>query len=285
MKFLALIFSLMSLAAFAQTRERNIYDLQYLPEKRVIFGTSDVSYSKYVFRRSQQNTKTETSIFSQSFGYSFTDDFSLTISANYLTSTSRSDFDLGTISADTKLNFKGVSDPVIEGKYRLQDNYFRVDLVSGLLVKSGDAELKGDEFNNKIGGHIFNFGLDVGQKFELVQWYLEVLYLHVFETTQVTENETTTDNAFNVYSSTFAVLGFIGEHTLLKGSVRAGVSDPLGGGARSTVQNLTVGPELQHLFTENFLMRMGIAYETRQITSRDGVNEGWLYTLGATYQF
>jgi hypothetical protein len=279
---MALLFSTVS---FAQTRERNIFDLQYLPEKKVVFGITDIEYSKGFDRESNQYTKAEATSFNQVVGYSFTDNFYLALAGNYLSSRTRSRYKFDSLDADINTEVKGVSDPSLSGKYRLQDNYFRVDLISALFVKSGDSERDGNEYNNKIGGHVFAFGLDVGQKFELVQWFLEVIYIRAFESTTVTKNEKTTQDPFNAYSTTFAVLGYVADKTLLKGSVSTSIADPLGRDTRSTIQKLSVGPEVQYMFTENFLLRTGIAFQTNQVTSRDGTDEGWNYSVGANYQF
>lgn len=276
----------LSSTAFGASRERAVYDLQYVPEKRVAYGFSELSYENYLILTSDTDIRIEESRFTQAIGYGFTDDFTMTLAANYLHG--RTGFDFEDSIKDHQSN-EGLSDPTISAKYRLQDNYFRFDALMGLLVSSGDREQSGDEVNNKVGGHRLNLGFNFGQKFELVQWSVLMAYYRQFESTSEFSSgsfsQTTKRDPFNYYGLDISGLIFIDDKVILKGFINSILSDPTGRAVRSTVGQVILGPELQFLLTENFLLRTGVAYKTFQVTSRDGYNQGFLYTLGANYQF
>ena len=273
-KFIFVSTALLSLSSFATTRDRDLFDLQYLPEKRTLFGITEASYQNYQYRDKEVASRSDQSIFSQTVGGSITDNLSIYVSSFY-GNTRTMDRDRTESPDVTSHSSKdGAGDPSVSMKYRLQDNFFRFDVIGGYRFKSGEADGK----NNKAGRPQWNFGFNFGQKFQLIQWSVLLNYFRQIEDGLV--------KASNSYSAEGALLWFVGDQSLVKASAMAYVIDPIGRSDRSTVSLLKLGPEYQFLFTEHFLMRAGVAYATTQVTSRDAfINEGWTYSLGANYQF
>ncbi len=275
MKFIiALLATLYSFSSFATTSETNIYDLQYLPERRVSFGITDLAYVNTQFRQSSYSTRSETLAWTQTFGHSFTNRFSAYVIGAWSKERIQDSYNYGTSKGTSQSTIQGISDPVINFKYRLQDDYFRFDLLAGILINSGKNEAE----NNKLGSNRINFGFNFGQKYELIQWMVLMSYYRQMQNGSI--------NAYNYYKFDAAWLWYVGQYSLIKFSATAYVSDIMGRDNRSTITNVQTGPEYQYLFTENFLMRAGIAYSTPQVTNRDAkINDAWIYSFGLNYQF
>jgi hypothetical protein len=272
--FIALLATLYSVTSFATTSETNIYDLQYLPEKRVSFGISDLVYTNTQYRQGGYATRVDTASLIQTLGHSFTNRFSMSLSGAYSKERTQAKYSYSSYNSSSHSTIQGVSDPVLNFKYRLQDDYFRFDLLGGLLFNSGAST----EDNNKLGSNRLNLGFNFGQKYELLQWMVLMNVYH--------QMQNGSQDAYNYYKFDAAWLWYVGEYSLIKFYATTYVSDIIGRGNRSTITSVQTGPEYQYLFTENFLMRTGIAYSTSQLTSRDAkINDGWIYSLGLNYQF
>lgn len=285
MKFFTLGFLLLSLPVLAH---RNVYDLMFLPEQGTIFGTSALTFTEgKIWGRAA--TITESGYrFTQSLGYSLTSRFALTTNINYLYKKSDYRYNIN-LPSDATYE-KGVSDPSLDVKFRLQETKLVIDLLAGAVFETGQTKISNDrKKNNKQGGTSFKAGLQLGQQSSGFQWSLLGQYER-FLKSQIDESRSTygdsTMDANNRYLIRLDGLKNLTENSLMRVFVLSKMIDAyLGNGpvAYDPVTYYEVGPEYQYLFSRDLVLKAGISYST--ITSAASPYDTWHLNLSSTYQF
>lgn len=288
MKFLATLALLAVTTSAALAAERAIYDLQYLPNAGTTYGFSEFEYLKRDISGKSGLVDSDISGygFTQTIGHAFTDRFSLDATLGY-----------GSFESDpdgrSKTEQSGVSDPTVTAKFRLMDEAFRWDIAAGALISLGDSEIESDgDTDNLQGGHAIFLGTQFGQKTEAFQWAVQGVFTRNLERTYETTVRDADIDANNELGLRADFLNKLAEKSLIRYFVSAEFTDILESDdtVSETVDSPTttyaVGGEYQHLFSQDFLGRIGVDYN--MINSDSGYidsDNAWNFRLAANYQF
>jgi hypothetical protein len=273
-----LLMALLTLTATSYAATRDIYDLMYLPSAGTSFGTTDALY----ISSSSDTTDVSGFVFNQSLGHSVTENLSLAVTLNY------ANMD---IEPDTGSNSKisGVSDPSFIGRYRLMDEALRWDFLAGTTLGPGINETDSDgDQNNYTGRVIANLGTQFGQKKEKFQWAVTALYTRNFKTTHKDDGVTSAEDAFNAYSVEASILHQLAEVSFVKVSLGLSLSESHKRDddvkyLQSTMDY--VQAEYQHLFSKDFLFRVGAMFAATNYSSSNDQSDSSDVHVGAIYQF
>lgn len=182
MKFLLLLTVILAQSAFAldwtQSDSRDIYDLMYLPDEGTKFVSPSMNFLGYRTEKKRNNIKeaeTENKGFALEFagGYVFKKNMLAMLDFNYLFF-SKTEYDNINVG-DHEEDSKGLSDPTLSFKWRAleqADKKVNLDLIPFYVVKSGDrkAPSEDQDGNNKVGGQVYGFTLQVGKKYSKWQY-------------------------------------------------------------------------------------------------------------------
>lgn len=287
MKFLATL-TLLAVTTAAVASESAIYDVQYLPKAGTTYGISSLEYVKRDISGKNGVTDSEVSgySFNQTIGHAFTDRFSLAATLGY-----------GNIEIDpdggSKTEATGVNDPSVEARFRMMDDSFRWDLIGGILISRGDSEIESNGDTDTLqGGHALAIGTQFGQKTEAFQWAVTGLLTYNAERTYETSGGDADIDSNNELLLRADFLNKLAEKSLLRYFVSANFTEILESDdtAPQTVQApqsiYTVGGEYQHLFSQDFLGRVGVDYNTVNSDSAyTDSDNGWTFRVAANYQF
>ncbi len=273
--------------------DRSIWDLMYLPNAGTISGSTQLTH--HAGRAKYGSVRSDISGvgYFQTLGYSITDSILLTGSVNYLDLSNKINL------ASSKSYLRGWSDPTLEGRVRLLDQQFLVDILLGGTASTGDYEASANKTNNKgsndfyfVSGPAFFLGVEAGQKLESLQYALLFKMTHMGETTDRNEGFPTVENeAHNLYLMQASLLNNLMEKTFLKSYVSARFVDAFSDdGTPDTktapITDLRIGSALQYAVTSDVLAHVGVNY--RKLNYDSGTLDDfhiWMFDLGARYQF
>jgi hypothetical protein len=286
MKFFVAMCLVASATASFAAAERGIYDLQYLPTAGTIYGISNLGLVSGKIETSFGDTKVKGWSVNQEVGYAFTERFSLAAELSFQHIDTDSDINSPGL-ADTSDTTKGLSDPELNGRFRVLDSDYRVDLLSTFVIGTGDSETDGHESNAKDGGNSLSLGVEAGHKTESFQYVGLLNFNRVFESDDKDNGVTTTSDAHNEYLIGVAGLFKVAEKSFIKGNLSAEWDDMYEdeNDAETTSNTIyNVGAEYQHLCTQDLLLRVGLNLTDLH---SGGIDSYRLYTLvlGANYQF
>lgn len=292
MKKLVILMSTLVLSTGIQAKDRDIYDLMYLPKAGTGYGFTTLGFGQ-VKRESDEIGDLDLDGFQidQTLGYALSDRFSLQLSMDY-----------AKIEADPEGeskydSAKGLSDPTLTARFRAVDEAFRLDIVGGARVNFQDRKVDSDgDTNNVSGGHSFFVGPELGVKSEHVQWFLGARYLRNLDSeTEYDTNigdvtlEEDSNNELLVYTS---LLHRLHEKNLLRWNATANFTEEIGNdrenliGKRAPTSNYEFGLEYQYAASEDILVRLGGNYQIYKFrTGQIDESQGWNAYLGANYQF
>ncbi len=269
-------------SAYADT-SRSLYDLMYLPKAGTVYGISTANLLKgRIMDRSGANAfkiDLDGYTFEQSAGYSLTDAFSLTAKIGYNT------IHLDNGGSDTN----GITDPNFQGRFRMIDTEFRLDILASATVSLGDSKEKGNgDTDAKNGGHDVSAGVQLGHKFADWQWSTTALLTHYFEaTTDVSGSGKTKDDAHNGLSLLADALFRVDTAANLKimtGAILTERYEDNQSGSTPSSNRYLVGWEYQYLVSNDILVRGGLTYSVIKANHIDQ-NDLFTFSAGANYQF
>ncbi|HXH74546.1 MAG TPA: hypothetical protein VNJ08_06250 [Bacteriovoracaceae bacterium] len=276
----------------ALAADRNIYDVMYLPAAGTVYGITNYnSYSGYV-KGNLGEADIKGTIIEQTVGFSAADWLSFYVDLNLANIKQDIDYDPATNAAgfpDSKSTVKGWSDPTVGLRFRAFDSGLRFDLIGEATVSNDDKEEKGDEITNKQGGSSTSYGAEVGMKDGDMQWSLGA-FLNNYAKATTSYPDLGFEVKTDAYSEKVVVarlLNKLGNSVFLRTGAFVGVTEEYDDDAGATYESVTeikVGPELQFLLYEGFLLRTGVTYNTY---NSGGVDEHyyWILNVGANYQF
>lgn len=290
MKRLALgLTTLASLTAFAG-ESRQIQDLQYLPNAGTTFGQTTLGYSSGEAKAGRFEADFSNWSGRQTLGHAFTDRFLVSASIGYMTG--HLDNNQGT---DRRTNV-GWTDPAVDGKFRLVDESFRLDLLAGGVMSTGPASI-GDSHANNKGAADMNFnggpsayaGLQAGQKLDNIQYAFLLIANRNFKATERLTGGSVRDDAHTSYLMEASLLNTLADKLTLRSHVSARFIegyDDNDGGSTAPMTEYKIGSGPQYNFSENLLGFGTIEY--RKLNSDTGFVDDfhfWNFSAGARYQF
>lgn len=294
-KALSIALAVASFGAVAS--DRNIWDLQYLPNKGTVYGNSQLTMlsGKIDYKGTSANIEASGVNLAQSVGYSVTDSFLVTASLYY------TDFQGKGKSGADSFNNTGWSDPTLDGRYRLLDDSFRLDVLAGGTVPMGDAYSSQNNHSNIKGNNDFWFqggpriflGLEAGQKLDKMQYAVRLQADEILKSDGRQQgdgkfkddshlNWTLQGSLLNQFSDKLFLRSHASVHFIEGYNEKAG-SDKTD---IAPVTEYRLGTGLQYAVTTNVLGDIGVTY--RQLNGSSGVIDDqhyWLWTVGARYQF
>ena len=287
MKFLATL-TLLAVSTASFAADRAIYDVQYLPKAGTTYGFSELEYLKRDISGKSGVSDTEISGygFTQTIGHAFTDRFSVEAALGY------GNFEVDT-DGEPKTEQTGVNDPTVIAKFRLMDEAFRWDIGAGVLISRGDSEIKSDgDTDNLQGGNAVFLGTSFGQKTEAFQWAIQGTFTRNMERTFDTTGGDADADANNELEIRADFLNKLAEKSLLRYFVAVDFSEILESDdtAPETISapttTYTVGGEYQHLFSQDFMGRVGLDYNMINSDSAyTDSDNAWRFRVAANYQF
>lgn len=283
MKFLATLTFIAVTTSAALAADRAIYDIQYLPNAGTSFGFTDLNYTT-VKIESDADTDISGYTFSQTFGHSFSDRFSLAAEMNY--ANVETDPEGGRRTDET-----GISDLTLSAKYRLIDSDLRLDLIGGGVASLGDSEVESNgDFNHLQGGNSLFLGAQVGKKSEAFQWAILGQVTHNFKaTTDVEGASEVRDDANNELLLRGDILNKLGEKSYLRSHLDMLFTEDFDDNANDTTPSTTtytIGTQYQHICSSDFMAKIGVDYaKVNASTGQVDNYSGWNFTIGANYQF
>lgn len=260
-KLVAIVLMSQKIASAAEANERAIYDLMYFPVRKTIFGISEIKHGKT--NGSINATRTAGT---QQIGYSFTDRFLVSGSAQYTTLN------------DDRSEISGFADPTLMAKFRLVESTVDLDLNIGSRIQLRDNEAETRSNSNGLNrGSNMSIGSQVGARRAHYQWALLSQYTRTYKTS--------TDNFDDNYGSLlfrFELLNKLSESYFFRSSLISSLQDLDNGGPRT----LGLGAEIQKVFSENILLKGGAEYAL--IDPGSGIYKAayqWNLSVKALYQF
>lgn len=164
-------------SAFAQTAERELIDLMYLPKAGTIYGETALNFegTEYNQNKNELQVTTHNMILSQDVGFSFTD--SLSVGVQYeqqLKGEAESD-NGATPGGTTTVDTEGTRNPTLKGTFRLMDQASSSHTLDILAAYSPDLiDLEGsdndEKFTASYGGATYKVGARWGQKNGTSHW-------------------------------------------------------------------------------------------------------------------
>jgi hypothetical protein len=297
MKFLLLTVLLTATSAFANS-ERNLYDVMYLPEANTLFGSTQAAF---VWGKAEyENESTGADIadvdisgygLAQSVGYSLTDRLFISASMNYLHTETDVDYDGSTSES---LTSDGLSDLDLNGRFRLLEDNWILDILAGGTLGLGDSKIATDDKdgNNLQGGNSIFAGLQIGMKSAGFQYALGLIGTHYFEATEKLDGEKTDVDAHTGYAFRGDILNSLAEKMYLRsfGQIEFINSfedeDDI---KTEQASNITLGTEFQYLLSKGLLLRAGVEYLNQENAIYGNVEtvKDHLFTflVGANYQY
>jgi hypothetical protein len=278
-----LALAVLATSASALASSRDIYDIMYLPNAGTTYGSTFLSQ---VDGRVEATPDVDIDGFTitQAVGHSFTDRFLVEASLNY--AKTGTDVDYGPRTEST-----GFSDPTVSGRFRVMDESLRLDIIGGALISIGDAKEESDgDTNNLNGGSQLFAGAQVGQKESSYQWSFLGQINHAMKAkTNVSGGSDVEDDAFNTLTFRADLLNKLTDSTFIRTHLSSAFSeeyDDDNNGSTSSLTTYEIGAEFQHMFTKDFLGRLGVDYR-RYNTGLANVDsfDLWAFNIGALYQF
>lgn len=277
-----LAFALLATTSVSYAASREIYDVMYLPKAGTVFGASQLNIIRGELSTPPSSHEyLDGYRFTQNVGYSIMDNLSLDVTANYTS-----------IDNTNNGKQKGVSDPVIQGKYRFLDSDYRLDVVGGYIVNTENyIEKTNGDSNNTRGGSGYFAGLQVGNKFANWQWSFLAQYDYNSKATNEDKAAGTKvkEDAFNSYFFRLDGLYKFDEAIFGRAFVSSQLADKHEDNANTTYPSSTtnqLGAEVQRLVTKDVLVRVGLDYSV--INANSGyINDlhYWSGRFAASYQF
>lgn len=270
MKTLLLAFLIAVPTLAAAQSKRAIYDLQYLPKAGTVFGSSEASYTFGWYTIEDEATeedvgKTDVMAwkFNQTVGYSILDNLFISASINYSMRTDDVDFEG---ARDDKFKQIGESDPSVALRFRALDSDWRIDLLAGGSITTGDKKsaTSSKDGNNKLGGNSALVGIEAGKKLADTQFVLGLKYNKFFEADEKSAGEKSKRRSYDQLRIGPAALLHLTNQDFLKGFMSLNYSAKQKSGSVRTepLTEFNLGGEYQHLINNNLLIRMGLTYQT-----------------------
>lgn len=279
-KLIALV--VLSTAAVSYAAERKIYDLMYLPNQGTIYGFSVLSYEAANLYESSVKSDVNGYKFDQTIGYSVLKNLTLNVAMDYL------NYQNHTSGAPTQEK-SGLSDLNLNARYRLIEGESDLDLIAYGQLSTGDSEIDTDgDLDNKSGGNTLGLGAQWGQRKETFQWALLGRVDRLMEAT--IENKNTNvdsdSDAHNRYLLQADILGRMSEQFFFRGALSATIVDgfDIENESQASRNDYKITGELQHLTTQDLLVRVGISNSNVETDSVDQYTI-WNIFAGANYQF
>lgn len=279
-----MLLSIITLNGFAATRD--VWDLQYLPTAGTVYGQSVVNSLNGRIQTDASTTSISGFSFTQTAGYSITDRLLLSLSGEYVDSKFKE-----TGSSEVSKT-RGWSDPNLNARFRLMDDRFRVDVLAGGILNTGDARTNDSYLSNNKGGNDFNLnggpkvyaGIEAGQKSASFQYAILAQVARTMGATDHFAGENENNKAHNDYLLQAFLLNTLAEKVFLKSFASARFRDSHDDYAPLT--DLQIGTGGLYAFTPQILADLGVGY--RQLNFQTGqVDDLHVWTLhaGARYQF
>lgn len=281
MKFTAMtLSSTLFFSSMAFAAERSIYDLMYLPQAKTSFGFSEIATKKGELKIKSNESEFSTFQVRQTLGHALSDNLAISTQLNYVTQDQESD-----LKGPDDSEMSGISDPSFKARYRLHDEFFRWDIIGDLRVKTGDRKIDGSDANNKSGSHAVSIGTQFGTLDEYMQWAIDARFTRNLEQTVKYDGDKITNDGRNEYLLGGSLLyKLLDENSFIKSFASLNFQDTSEGFDAS--MDLLVGVEFQHLFTPDYLFRVGGEYGSQDIDDKtiDSFTTFGIY-LAANYQF
>lgn len=261
---------------------RDIYDVMYLPVAGTAYGISELSYTKINIHEDGNKTDVDGPLFSQTLGYSFQDNFSLDANLSYVKA------EVDPSNAKTT-DYEGLSDLNLGARYRFLENEYVLDLLASATISRGDHEIKSNgDSDNLIGGHVLSLGAQFGKKTENLQWAISANVYRFLESTtdnKVFDEKLDGDAHFG-YKFRADILNKMSEKSWFRTHLSAEFVDSyeIEKSSVASVTNFEIGGEYQHLVSQDFLIRLGIAHD-QYVTDSIQQYNAFTFLAGANYQF
>jgi opacity protein-like surface antigen len=297
-KVLGACLALVSLSVFAT--DRNVWDLQYLPKAKTLYGQTSLTYGS---GESEGSDSLDVDIsgwkVSQAVGFSFLDN--LLVSARIKNSGTTYEYNGET---DAKSHYNGWSDPMVDARFRVMDESLIFDVVAGGVVSTGSAYYSQNGNNNAKGENDLDFqggsqlfiGAQIGQKLSNMQYSFLGQLEHFLESDSRYQNMAKDENdAHTNWNFEGSLLNILMENKLFLHSFlgvrfvqKFDVTDKADDSTYSTapITEYRLGTGIDYAVTNDILANVGVAY--RQLNMNSGTVDDfhvWLWTVGARYQF
>lgn len=281
-KLVALTLLVSGTTALADS-SRSIYDLMYLPKAGTVYGISEARYQPWKQEIKSGGAKIDynESGVQQTAGYSVSDMLALSARVGY----TYTKFD-----GPTHKKFDGITDPVLNGRFRVMDGDYRLDILGEGLISLGDQKIKSNGNGNVLtGGHQVAAGAHFGQKHADWQWSVKGLGRRYFKATtdDKSSGTKTKDKEHFGVDLTADILGRLNNESNLRAYYSAIMEERFkdNAGDYSAQKNTyTFGVEYQYVANENLMVRGGIGYSW----IKQGQIKEWntfVPNIAANYQF
>lgn len=272
--------------------DRAIYDIMYLPSMGTSYGFTEVGYLTRDIKGTGTYDDVDVSGYGieQTVGHSLTDKLTINLNLNYVNGEIESDGD--------SIDQQGISDPVVNGRFRLMDEDMKLDLIGGLVMSLGEAEIdNNNDRDNKQGGNAMFGGVQFGQKKdENLQWAVLAQYRRNFERKyEVDIGPVDVDVKFkpnNEYLLRADLLNKLGDVSFLRTHAFIEISDKVDAktsGVSSLFGPTTIyelGTEYDHLLSQDLMAKARVDYRIDSSnTGNYNSDRAWAFTVGANYQF
>lgn len=293
MKFFIAILLVVSATA-ALAADRAIYDLMYLPKAGTNYGTSDLTLYKGVMKEEGDGFDFEGDVTGwgvrQVVGRSVSDSLLLSAELNFTHVDFHAEYDYDDFgSFEGGSTNKGLSDPVFTARFRAIDSEIQFDFIGSFLASFGDSKIDGSTSDNKEGGHVVTLAVQAGKKLDSFQVAGLAKYIRSLESTTEYDDEDLKikDDAHGAYHLEVNALGKLSEQNFVKAVASVEFTDRFeddedGHTSPSTVY--TIAGELQHLISENLLLRGGVSLSDYHQNHLDSYRL-FGFNAGANYQF
>lgn len=290
-----LVLSTVSFSAMAS--DRNVWDLQYLPKAKTVYG-----HTSYSLLSGETKGDGDTDISgwtaAQTVGFSFTD--KILVSATVMNSS----VELDPEGFNGGINLNGWHDPSLDGRFRFVDEGFRLDVLAGGSLGLGNAYTSSGFNGNNQGSNDFYYrggprvylGAELGQKLVDLQYSFLVQFDHFFEqdersgfspkaTNQDRNDLTVQANLLNnlmdnkLFLRSFASIRYnsgydVDYHGKEEDGETAGMND------------YRLGTGVDYVIMPDLMAQAGVYY--RELHLRSGQVDDyhiWNWTVGAKYQY
>lgn len=281
-KFFAV--SLIMAASSAFAAESALYDVMYLPKAGTVYGFTTGTHTNAEVRGIGGDFEIDGFGLNQTAGFSVLDNFSIQASISY-------DNAITSPEDGSNTSTSGISDPSFQGRFRLMDSDFRLDVIGGGLLSLGDSEVDKDgDSNNLEGGSQVFVGAEFGKKVQDLQWSLTAkLNRYMESTTDIDGGSKVDDDAHNGLFVRGDILNVLPENNFIRTHLSADFTDGYEDEDKAETSPMTtyeLGTEYQYLYTANLLLRAGVDYTRSNVNTGQIDNfDAWIWTLGANYQF
>ncbi len=198
-------------SAFAQTAERDLKDLMWIPSAGRIYGVTE-----YIWDGAQVNVDKTTEadihneVVEQSVGFGLTDLLSLELTYARQIKGEQETYTTGGVGGRTTVDTEGMQNPTIAGTWRLMEQSagsYALDVRASFSPDLVDNEGSDNdtEYTAGAGGAVYQLGARLGQKNGTSQWNAQVILLYAGES----ELETTAGDK-ETTDATYAVKALYG---------------------------------------------------------------------------